>query len=291
MKMLQIQNHSKLGFVAMALMIATLALSGCTQSSAQKAGDAKQPEKAEGKAMNVTSEVVEYTQGETTLEGYVARPKGDEKHPGILVVHNWMGLTDLTKQRCDALAEKGYVAFAADIYGKGVRPADAGEAGKQAGKYRADRALLRARAQAALDELKGMKQCDASKVVAIGFCFGGGTVLELARSGADVQGVVSFHGNLDTPNTEDAEQIKCKVLVQHGAEDFYVNMEAVTTFEQEMTAAQVDFQVVLYGGAVHSFTNPNAGDDKKSGSAYHKRTADRAWKLAYSFFEECCADK
>jgi len=159
------------------------------------------------------------------------------------------------------------VAFGADIYGKGVRPATTEEAAKQAGIYRADRALMRARARAALDRLKAEEHVDPARVAAIGYCFGGGTVLELARSGAEVAGVVSFHGNLDTPNAADAKQIRGKVLVCHGADDPYVPAEQIAAFQKEMREAGVDWQMVSYGGAVHSFTNPDAGSDPSRGVA------------------------
>lgn len=290
---------AQLSVCVLGLLLAGLISTSCARDADVQAqstpkgksglGKDKTPANAKSKDSAVASEVVEYKHGEQVLEGYLAKPEGEVegKLPAILVVHNWMGLTQLTKDRCEELARHGYVAFAADIYGKGVRPANAQEAGQQAGKYRSDRGLLRARAQAALDYVSGLELVDANKIVAIGFCFGGGTVLELARSGADVAGVVSFHGNLDTPDVEDAANITCKVLVQHGADDPYVPMEQVTDLHAEMSAHGVDYQVVLYGGAVHSFTNPGAGDDKSRGAAYHERTANRAWKLAHSFFAEC----
>src|SRR4051812_21657430 len=168
----------------------------------------------------VRGQLVEYKQGDTVFEGYLAfddAAKG--KRPGILVVHAWMGLDENAKKRADMLAGLGYVAFAADIYGKGVRPKDRDEAGKLAGKYKADRALLRTRVNAGFAELVKHPKVDTTKTAAIGYCFGGTTVIELARSGAAVNGVVSFHGGLDSPSPADGKNIKAKVLALHGAAD------------------------------------------------------------------------
>jgi dienelactone hydrolase len=180
----------------------------------------------------------------------------------------------------------GYVALAADIYGKGVRAHTPEEAASLATKFRSDPVTLRSRANAALEALKGHPLVDPSKVAAIGYCFGGGTVLELARSGAELAGVVSFHGNLDTQNPEDAKNIKCKVLALHGADDPLVPREHVLAFQDEMRSGGVDWQMILYGGAVHSFTNPASGNDPSKGVAYNERADRRSWEAMKSFFAE-----
>jgi dienelactone hydrolase len=198
---------------------------------------------------------------------------------------------DYVKTRAKQLAELGYVAFAADIYGKGVRPQNPTEAGKEATKYRSNRQLLRNRALAGLKVLQANPLTNPQKIAAIGYCFGGGTVLELARSGADVAGVVSFHGNLDTPNPADAKNIKGKVLVLHGAVDPYVPPEQVSTFEKEMNDAKVDWQLVSYGGVVHSFTNPEAGNDPSKGAAYNALADQRSFGAMQQFFDEIFADR
>ncbi|MFM6134030.1 MAG: dienelactone hydrolase family protein, partial [Sphaerospermopsis kisseleviana] len=210
----------------------------------------------------IKTKIIEYKQGNTVLEEYIAYNDAIKvKRPGVLVVHEWKGLQSYAKKRTEQLAKLGYVAFAADIYGKGIRPKTIEEAGKQATIYRQDRKLLRERAKAALQVLQKYPLTDSKRIAAIGYCFGGGTVLELARSGVNINGVVSFHGNLDTPNPNDAKNIKAKVLVLHGADDPYVPEEQVQGFAREMRLGNVDWQLISYGGVVHSFTNPEANNN------------------------------
>ena len=235
----------------------------------------------------VHTEKVEYKDGDVLLEGYLAYDEALKgKRPGVLIVHEWTGLGPYVKMRAEKLAKLGYVAFAADIYGKGIRPQNAQEAARQASIYRSDRKLMRRRAQAGLNELNKNNLVDKTRVAAIGYCFGGGTVLELARSGADIKGAVSFHGNLDTPNPEDARNIKAKILVLHGADDPNVPMEQVIKFQEEMRGAHVDWQMIFYGGAVHSFTNPDSGNDPSRGVAYNKLADERSWEAMKVFFNE-----
>jgi dienelactone hydrolase len=232
------------------------------------------------------TESIEYKQGETTCEGYLAYDDAVKgARPGVLVVHDWLGCDSYAKMRADMLAKLGYVAFAADIYGKGVRPKERQEAMAQVTKYKGDRALLRARVTAALDVLKKQAQCDPKRVAAIGYCFGGTTVLELARSGADIAGIVTFHGGLDTP-TRDAKNIKCKVLICHGADDPYVPAADITALEDELRAAGVDWQLIKYSGAVHSFTRRDSGNDNSKGAAYNEKADKRSWEAMKQFLAE-----
>lgn len=235
----------------------------------------------------IHTETVEYRQGDTVLEGFLAYDDAlAGPQPGVVVFHAWNGLSEYEKSRCKQLAELGYVAFAADIYGKGIRPSTTEDASKQATIYRSDRPLMRARAQAGLDQLTSYNRVDKARVAAIGYCFGGGVALELARSGANLAGVVTFHGDMKTPTPEDAKNIKGKVLVLHGADDPYVNEEQVAAFEKEMRDAGVDWQLVEYGNAVHSFSIPTAGDDNSTGSAYNARADRRSWAAMQTFFKE-----
>jgi dienelactone hydrolase len=235
----------------------------------------------------VKTEVIEYQHGNTTLEGYLAYDAAaPEKRPGVLIIHEWYGHNDYVRRRAEQLATLGYVAFALDMYGKGVRAADAKEAAKLAGLYKGDRPLMRARAQAGLDVLRKRPEVDPTRLAAIGYCFGGTTALELARSGADLAGVVSFHGDLATPLPARPGTVKAKVLVLHGADDPFVPPEQVAAFEEEMRKAGVDWQLVKYGDAVHSFTNPAAGHDKSRGAAYNARADRRSFEAMKNFFAE-----
>ncbi len=232
-------------------------------------------------------EVVEYKHGDVVLEGYLVHEDTiKENRPGILVVHDWMGLGSYAKRRADQLAGLGYVVFAVDMYGKGIRPKNTDEAAAQAAIYRQDRQLMRARVNAGLDVLMKQPYVDVKRIAAIGYCFGGGTVLELARSGADIAGVVSFHGNLDTPHPEDAKNIKTKVLVLHGADDPFVPQKDVDAFWEAMKQTDMDWQLVLYSGAVHAFTNIDSGNDPSTGVAYNEKADKRSWRAMQIFFDE-----
>jgi dienelactone hydrolase len=233
------------------------------------------------------SEPVEYKQGDATMEGYLAYDDASTaKRPAVLVVHEWWGLNDYIKGRANQLAQMGYVAFAPDIYGKGKRAKDATEAGQLAGIYWKDRKLLRARANAGLDILMKHRLTDPKRIAAIGYCFGGTAILELARSGADIAGVVSFHGGLDTPDMNDAKNIKAKVLVQTGADDPNVPPSQILAFADEMRKARVDWYLTMYGGAVHSFTNPTSGNDPSKGVAYNEKADRRSWQAMKDFFAD-----
>ena len=235
----------------------------------------------------VVTEFVDYAHGEDQFRGFMAwdgSVKGPR--PGILVIHDWMGEGPFNRRISEKLARMGYTAFSADIYGVGIRPGNSEEAGAQAGIYRKDRDLMRARADAGLQVLLASNLVDRTRVAAMGYCFGGGVTLELARSGAPLAGAVSFHGNLDTPDPADAASIKGKVLVLHGADDPLVPFEQVLAFQEEMRNAGVDWQFIAYGGAVHAFTNPGAGSDNSRGAAYNERADRRSWEAMKTFFGE-----
>lgn len=231
--------------------------------------------------------VIEYRDGDQVLEGYLAYDAAKAgRRPAVLIVHEWTGVGPYVKQRADQLARLGYVAFAADIYGKGVRPATPEAAAAESGKYKQDRGLYRSRLKAGYQVLLEQPQTDQARTVAIGYCFGGTGALELARSGADLKGVVSFHGGLDSPAPQDGKNIKAKVLVLQGADDPFVPAKDVEAFLAEMRAGGVDWQMVAYGGAVHSFTNPESGNDPASGAAYNADADRRSWKAMRGFLDD-----
>jgi len=232
----------------------------------------------------IVKKPIEYKHGDVTLEGYLAyddaRPG---KLPGVLVVHEWWGLNDYAKGRAEQLAKLGYIAFAVDMYGKGVSTTKPDEAGKLAGKVRP---ILRDRAKAGLDVLLSQPNVDKDHVAAIGYCFGGTTVLELAFSGAPLAGVVSFHGNLPQPSAEDLKRTKAKILVCHGAADTFLNDKQISDFQKALDSAKLDWQMIYYGGAVHAFTNPGADKVGLQGVAYDKNADARSWRLMRDFFDE-----
>ena len=235
----------------------------------------------------VVTKEVDYKDGDTVLKGYMAYDDAVKgKRPGVLVAPEWWGLNDYTKKRARDVAELGYVALAMDVYGNGTAVTTPEEAGKLAGQYKGDRALMRRRALAAFDTLAKDPHVDTAHIAAIGYCFGGTTVLELARSGAAVKGTVSFHGGLDTPTPDDAKNIKGKVLVLTGGDDPNVPPAQVDAFEDEMRSAKVDWQLTSYGGAVHAFTNPASGNDPAKGVAYNAEADKRSFVAMEAFFKE-----
>ena len=232
------------------------------------------------------TESVDYRHGDVVLKGYLAYDDAvSGKRPGVLVVHEWWGLNDYARMRAEKVAALGYVAFAADIYGGGKITQEAQEAGHLAGVFLQDRALLRERARVALEFLRKHDRTDPARVAAIGYCFGGTTVLELARANADVRGVVSFHGGLKTPDPAANRPVAPSVLVLHGADDPFIPAADVAAFQEEVRAAKADWQMILLGGARHSFTNPDARGALK-GALYDERADRRSWEYMKLFLEE-----
>lgn len=234
----------------------------------------------------IVSQAVTYDHEGTVLEGYLAYDDALEgKIPGVLVVHEWWGLNDFVRSRVDKLAELGFVAFALDMYGKGVLTKDPAEAGKLSGHLRG-KPLMRQRALAGLNVLKTNPKVDVSRIAAIGYCFGGTTVLELAYSGAEIAGVVSFHGGLSAAKPEDYQRLKAKILICHGAEDTFISDDEIKAFQEGMRKSNADWQMISFGGAVHSFTNPAADQSGIQGVAYDRKADERSWEYMKLFFKE-----
>ena len=235
---------------------------------------------------------VEWKVGKDRFSGYVVYDNASkDKRPGLVMVPNWMGVTKDSIERAKAVAGDDYVVLVADVYGKGKRPKNAKEAGAFAGGLRGDdRTRLRARMDGAVAALKGQAAkapLDADRIGALGFCFGGSAVLELARAGSELAGVVSLHGGL-APGAKSATaaEVKTAVLVLNGAADKAVSDADILAFETEMDAAGADWQFVDFAGAVHCFAEPSAGTDPSTNCAYDERAAKRAYRMLADFFEE-----
>ncbi len=229
---------------------------------------------------------VDYALDGTPLEGFVALDAAStERRPGVLVIHDWLGVGGYVQARAQMLARLGYVALAADIYGAGIRPSMQ-DAPKVAGGFYQDPRLLRARALAGLEQLRAHPMVDPTRIAVIGYCFGGFVALELARSGADFAGVVAFHGVLSTSAPQDAANIRAKVLVLAGGSDPVVPDSQIVEFEESLRAAPgVDWQLVSYSGAMHAFTNPDVNAPER-GSAYQPNADRRSWAAMRAFFDE-----
>ncbi len=207
----------------------------------------------------IEGKTVTYSSGGVAMKGYLAYDRDVAgSRPGGLVVHEWWGLDDYARKRARMLAEMGYTALAVDMYGEGKQAKHPDEAGKFASELMKNFDTAKARFMAALDYLKKQKTVDPQRIAAIGYCFGGGVVLNMARQGVDLKGVASFHGNLTAVKPARPGEIKAKILVLHGADDKFTTPEQLEAFEQEMKAAGADFRVIVYPGAMHSFTNPDA---------------------------------
>ena len=232
------------------------------------------------------SEDVSYTADGTTMIGRLGLPDGEGKRPAVLIAHEANGLDDHQRGRAERLAELGYVAFALDYHGAGRVFTERDEMMARLGEIGSDPERIRALARAGLDTLLAEPRADASKVAAIGYCFGGTMVIELAKSGADIKAVVGFHPGLATGRPEDAANIVGKVLMCIGSEDPFIPAEVRLAFEKEMQAGGVDWRVHLYGGAKHSFTHPNASQTGLPGLEYDRLTDQRSWRAMLDLFDE-----
>jgi len=234
----------------------------------------------------VVTKDIQYSADGTAMVGRLALPDGDDKRPAVLIAHEGLGLDDYQKTRAGRLAELGYVAFALDYHGGGKPLDDRDEMMARLGVLWENPERTRALAGAGLEVLLGEPRSDASKVAAIGYCFGGALVLELARGGADVKAVVGFHPRLSTVRPHDASKITGKVLVCVGTEDPLIGVEERLAFEEEMRAGGVDWRMNLYGGAQHSFTHPWADLVDLPGLKYHQPSDERSWRAMLDLFDE-----
>ncbi len=241
----------------------------------------------------LVTKTIEYQQDGMVFKGFLAYDDSFQgKRPGVLVVHEYWGLNDFAKKEAEKLAGMGYVALAADMYGNGMVTKEPAEAARMANELRVkNKPLLRARAQAALQTLAANPMVAPARLGAIGFCFGGTTVLELAYSGAALKGVVSFHGGLTSPAPEDLKGIKAAILVLHGADDPHVKAEDIAAFQEAMRKGGIDWQMVYFGNAVHGYMNPENGSDNSRGVAYNPKAAKRSWQHMQDFFKEMFAVK
>jgi len=232
---------------------------------------------------------VSYSNEGTTFRGYLAMPaNASGAVPGILVVHEWWGHNDYARKRADMLADLGYAALAVDMYGDGKQADHPKTAGEFSHQVMTGGDLMKVRFLAAMDFLKDQGGVDSEKTGAIGYCFGGAVVLNMARAGVDLDGVVSFHGSLQR-TVETQKPIKTRILVCHGAEDSFIPQEAIDSFKQEMEDAEADYEFISYPGAKHSFTNPEADAKAEKfgiGIAYDKGADQQSWKDMTHFFKE-----
>ncbi len=240
--------------------------------------------------MSVTTQLVEYEDGGQTLEGYFARPEGSSATLStVLVCHAWGGRGEFECEKARALAELGYTAFAVDLYGKGVLGTGPEENQELMRPFIQDRAMLRRRLGKALNTVRGIDNVDESRLAAIGYCFGGLCVLEMARARLPVNGVVSFHGLLGAPDNIETGPVTAKVLALHGWNDPMAPPSAVEGFGEEMNTAAADWQLHAYGGVYHAFTNPKANDPNGLGVLYNADADRRSWQTMKDFLEEVLA--
>jgi dienelactone hydrolase len=239
----------------------------------------------------VKMEPVTYRHGDTELRGWLAWDDSVEgKRPGVMIVPEWWGLNGYISKRATEIASLGYVVLAADVYGSGRTTNDPAEAKALSQQLlKGDRSVLRDRESAGLTVLMNHPLVDPKRVAAMGYCFGGTAVLELARSGAPLAGAVCFHGRLDTPSSRSNRPIKAKILVLNGADDPNVPLKQIGAFEDEMRSQKADWQLISYGSAVHAFTNPASGSNPSTGVAYNEKADKRSWEHMKLFYSEIFA--
>jgi dienelactone hydrolase len=236
--------------------------------------------------MTIQTRTIDYRDGDTELQGYFAWDDAiDEKRPGVMVSHAWRGRTDFENTKAEDLAKLGYVGFALDLYGKGVRGNSVEENSALMQPFLDDRQMLQNRLQVSLEAMKNQEEVDATRSAAIGFCFGGLCMLDLARINADVNGVVSFHGLFGTPGNTAGNKTEVKVLVSHGWDDPMATPDQVVSLGKELSGLGADWQIHSYGNTMHAFTNPEA-NDADFGTVYQPDADRRSWNTMQNFLSE-----
>lgn len=248
-----------------------------------------------GEEPQVRGEEITYQVGDTTLKGYIAYDANQQgQRPGVLVVHEWWGHNEYVRTRAHMLARMGYTALALDMYGEGKEASHPEDAQKFMNEVLGNMDLMERRFTAAEQVLREHETTSPDKVAAIGYCFGGAVVLNMARQGADLDGVASFHGNLATEERAEAGDIQADILVLHGADDPFVPQEQVEAFKAEMEAAKADYEFIAYPDAVHSFTNPNAtamGERFDMPMAYDESADEQSWNELQEFLADVFAEE
>jgi len=240
-------------------------------------------------AMTIQTRTIDYQDGEVDLQGYLAWDDAVEgKRPGVMIAHAWAGRSEFENGKAEELAKLGYVGFALDNFGKGILGRNTEENSALIQPFLDDRTMLQGRLQIALDVLKGLDEVDASRVAAIGFCFGGLCVLDLARTGTDLAGVVSFHGLFGSPGNTAGNKIKAKVLALHGWDDPMAPPDQVVSLAEELSSMGADWQLHGYGNTMHAFTNPQA-NDPDFGTVYNPDADRRSWNAMQNFLSEIFA--
>lgn len=239
--------------------------------------------------MTIQTRTIDYQDGDVDLQGYLAWDDAVEgKRPGVMIAHAWAGRSDFENTKAEELAKLGYVGFALDNYGRGILGTNTEENSALIQPFLDDRAMLQGRMQIALEVLKGLDEVDASRVAAIGFCFGGLCVLDLARTGTDIRGVVSFHGLFGSPGNTAGNKIRAKVLALHGWDDPMAPPDQVVSLAEELSSMGADWQLHGYGNTMHAFTNPQA-NDPDFGTVYSPDADRRSWNAMQDFLSEIFA--
>ena len=265
---------------SLVILLSLFILSGCS----------KKKENNMNEGSSIVAKEVTYSSEGTPLKGFLVYDQNKEgRRPGIIVVHEWWGMNQYARHRAEMLAKLGFIALAIDMYGNGKIARHPDNAGKFATEIMDHMDTARARFDAGLKLLKEQPQTDTSNIAAIGYCFGGGIVLRMALEGANLKGVVSFHGDLPTESVKNPEQVKAKILVCNGADDPFNPVKKVDAFKDAMDKAGIDYKLINYPGAEHSFTNPAADSLGKKFNlplAYNKQADEKSWEAMQNFFKK-----